>query len=109
MKGLFVLLASLWLTAFLAAAAETKGDHLTLELPKFAKAGALLTVRILHMDKAPVEVVWQAVSNGAHIEVPAGAAAFQPARSCVVSCATSAACSVRLARFWFSCGSVWWS
>jgi hypothetical protein len=48
MKGLFVLLASLWLTAFLAAAAETKGDHLTLELPKFAKAGALLTVRIIH-------------------------------------------------------------
>ena len=48
MKGLFVLLASLFLTASLAAAAETKGDHLTLELPKSAKAGALLTVRILH-------------------------------------------------------------
>lgn len=43
---------------------------------KWEAVGRPVTVRILHLDKAPVQVVWQAVSNGGHIEMPAGAAAL---------------------------------
>ena len=41
---------------------------------KWDSIGRPVTVRILHMEKAPAEIVWQAVSNGAHIEVPVNAA-----------------------------------
>lgn len=40
---------------------------------KWDAIGSPVTVRILHMDKAPVEVVWQVVSDGMHVEYPAGA------------------------------------
>lgn len=40
---------------------------------KWEAIGRPVTVRILDMDKAPVEIVWQVVSNGAHAEYPAGA------------------------------------
>lgn len=40
---------------------------------KWEVIGRPVTIRILHMDTAPVEIVWQVVSNGAHAEYPAGA------------------------------------
>ncbi len=40
---------------------------------KWEAIGRPVTIRILHMDKAPVEVVWQVVSNSAYAEYPAGA------------------------------------
>jgi len=40
---------------------------------KWEPLGRPVTVRVLHMDKAPVEVVWQVVSNGAHAEYAGGA------------------------------------
>ena len=43
---------------------------------KWEAIGRPVTLRILHMDKAPVEIVWQAVSNGAHAEYPAGGPAL---------------------------------
>ena len=41
---------------------------------KWDASGRPVTVRVLHMDKSPVEIVWQAVSNGAHADYPANAA-----------------------------------
>jgi hypothetical protein len=40
---------------------------------KWDPIGRPVTVRVLHMDKAPVEIVWQEVSNGAHAEYRGGA------------------------------------
>lgn len=40
---------------------------------KWSEIGRPVTVRILHMDRAPVEVVWQSVGSGGYMEYPVGA------------------------------------
>lgn len=40
---------------------------------KWDAIGRQVTVRILHMDRSPAEIVWQVASEGMHVEYPAGA------------------------------------
>lgn len=40
---------------------------------KWEPLGRSVTVRVLHLDKAPVEIVWQTVSSGTHAEYAGGA------------------------------------